>query len=281
MQCQRQKIDHHNVVGQSRDVNQVKEGRHQIICLDKPSALAGGLAMQALIHEGNRLESVAEEIVLACVLAGSKVIGSADMVTVAGGARYQFGKGARKDNTVAAHCLPGRLLVNARPIDTLAEWLKEDALKDRGIKPLPISSKLRNLHGRTDVVELIVNQVDSRLERMRRGRGLKPLFGSTVQRVVAPSALEGHVNLPMIMELSHAAMDFYRLTGQFMCEELHDTLSAELREASAESKAKSITDGMVVVEQYISQLTNRSQLVDSISLLGCQRTVYEVTNLGG
>jgi hypothetical protein len=67
----------------------------------------------------------------------------------------QFGKGAREDNTVAAHCLAGRLLVSARPIDTLAEWLSEE----------------------------------------------HP-FGSTVQRVVAASALEGQVNVVTTMELA-------------------------------------------------------------------------------
>ena len=278
----RREIDGHEVVKQSRTVNQLKQRshRHQIIGLDKPSAVAGELAIQASIHERHRLESVAEEVVLACVLAGSKVIGSADLVTVQGGARYQFGRGVREDNTVAAHCLPGRLLINARPIDTLSQWVSEDSLKHRGIKSLPMTSKLRNLHGRTDVVDVMVNRADSRLERMTLGRGLKPLFGRTVHQVVAPCALEGNVNVPMILEVGHAAMDLYRLSGQLMCEELYDTLSIELRKIGSEAESKFITSSMVVLESYFSELNDTSFIPDSLSVPGCELTVNEVSGIG-
>ena len=259
-------------------MNQVK--RHQIIGLNKPLPLAGGLAMQASVHERHRLESVAEEIVLVCVLAGSRVVGSAHSVTVEGSARYQFGKGVREDNTVAAHCLPGRLLVNARPIDTLSQWLSENALKSCGIKSLPMTSKLRNLHGRTDVVNAIVNRVDSRLERMTGRRGLKPLFGRTVHHVVGPCALEGNVNVPMIMELGHAAMDLYRLNGRFMCEELRETLSNDLKKVFG-PEAESITASLAVLESYLDELNDTSSIPDSLSVPGCKLTVGEVSIVGG
>jgi hypothetical protein len=188
------------------------ENRYHIRGLDKltarplasyptPETAKAALAMQASVHEQHRLDAVAQEIVLVCALAASKVISGHDMITVAK-AWPQWGKGTKKDNTVAAHCLPGRILLNARPIDNLSEWLSEDSLDKCGIKALPMASTLRNLHGRTDVVDLIVNQVDSRLEIMTRGRGLKPLLAATVNRVVRPCRLEGNVNLPMTERVS-------------------------------------------------------------------------------
>jgi hypothetical protein len=266
------------------------ENRYHIRGLDKltarplasyptPETAKAALAMQASVHEQHRLDAVAQEIVLVCALAASKVISGHDMITVAK-AWPQWGKGTKKDNTVAAHCLPGRILLNARPIDNLSEWLSEDSLDKCGIKALPMASTLRNLHGRTDVVDLIVNQVDSRLEIMTRGRGLKPLLAATVNRVVRPCRLEGNVNLPMIMEVGRQALDYYQLVGRFKYEELHEELSVDRRKARSESEATKLDKKLLVLEKFSDELNNTLVTPDALTPLGCANVLGQVTKGG-
>jgi hypothetical protein len=244
-----------------------------------PEAARAALATQASVHEQNRLDSVAQEIVLVCVLAASKVLALHDMFTVVG-AKPQWNKGTKSDNTVAAHCLPGRILLNARPLDYLSEWLSEDSLDKCGIKALPMASTLRNLHGRTDVVDLIVNQVDSRLEIMTRGRGLKPLLAATVNRVVRPCRLEGNVNLPMIMEVGRQALDYYQLAGRFKYEELHEELSVDRREARSESEATKLDNKLLVLEKFADEMNNTLVAPDALTQLGCANVLGQVTKGG-
>jgi hypothetical protein len=51
----------------------------------------------------------------------------------------------------------------------MPDW-NENFLRECGLKPLALSSKLRNVSARTDVVDLVVNQTDSLLESMRDER---------------------------------------------------------------------------------------------------------------
>ena len=74
-------------------------------------------------------------------------------------------------------------------------------LRECGFKPLALSSKLRNLSARTDVVDVIVNQTDSLLERMRDGRGLKPAFGRTVYGLLEHVLYRKPADWPGIEEL--------------------------------------------------------------------------------
>ncbi|HYY29349.1 MAG TPA: hypothetical protein VE860_15460 [Chthoniobacterales bacterium] len=142
--------------------------RTHLIGIDKPTKDSQAtLEQQAKKHEINRLESVAETIALVGALTFQKVLSGREQLTVVG-AGFQWGRGTVKTKTVAAHCLPGQLEFNSRPIQTMPNW-KEASVRECGFKPLALSSKLRNLSARSDVVDVIVNQTDSLLERMRDG----------------------------------------------------------------------------------------------------------------
>ena len=74
-------------------------------------------------------------------------------------AQRRFRSGTHVDETQAAHCLPGQLYLNSHPIYDL-HGDQERLIKGRGIKPLPLFSKLTHLHGRTDVVNIALNSRD-------------------------------------------------------------------------------------------------------------------------
>jgi hypothetical protein len=61
---------------------------------------------QAKNHERHRLESVAEAFVLVSTMTHRKALSGREKIGVRG-AVFQFGCGVQKDNSVAAHCLPG------------------------------------------------------------------------------------------------------------------------------------------------------------------------------
>src|SRR5689334_16549098 len=133
--------------------------RTQIIGLDKPvvqplrssTEPLGTLRGQASGHEKHRLDSVAEVAAIVSVMVVKQVLIGYEVVTV-GPAVFQFGTGVRSDHTQAAHCLPGQIEFNGRPIHMSTGW-DESLLGRLGVKPLALSSKLRNLSGRTDAVD--------------------------------------------------------------------------------------------------------------------------------
>ena len=256
--------------------------RRHIKGLDKPSAgplrfeadPLVTLAKQASAHEIHRLDSVAETMILVGVMAGKKVLAGHEMVTV-GPAEPQFGSGVRSHNTVAAHCLPGRILLNARALDSMPDW-SEDFLSIRGIKSLAMASKLRNLNGRTDVADRTVNLVDSLIEIMGSGRGLKPLFGNSVNLLLKRCSLEGSVNKGMINELVRDYMERYQFIASYACEERLDELIAA-QPGAAQPEAESITHKMIVAEEYLDVLQDKSSIPAPVTREGCENTINEVT----
>src|SRR5271165_3571429 len=136
---------------------------------------------QATWHEGNRLNSVAEELALVAVMRKQQVLMGTEKISVIA-AQRQFRKGTHVDETQAAHCLPGQLYLNSLPIYDL-HGEQERLIKRRGIRPLPLFSKLTHLHGRTDVVNIALNSVDSLVEDMAGGRGLTVLLERSIYRL--------------------------------------------------------------------------------------------------
>lgn len=233
------------------------------------------LAKQAWRHEDNRLDSVTQELVLVSALAALKVIRRHDMVTAAG-APPQWNKGTKPDKTNAAHCLPGRILLNARPLDNLSEWLSEDFLNRCGFKALPLSSKLRWLHGRTDLVDVSVNNVDSRLEIRREGNGLKALLASCVGQVVELSLRFGKLNPTLITDVCGQAFNYWQAVHKGYLQESGDMLTDRLSRASEDEK-KDVNKHLLVVKSMFDRVKDTSDIPEALTLSGAEQVVCEVT----
>ena len=104
------------------------------------------LQAEAIIHEKHRLESVAELYCLLSLLAWGGILSGPNAATK-GKTTYQFGKGRKLDRTEAAHCLPGQILINGHYPDTILDTAAN--VLQAGLQPIPTSSKLRHLFGRT------------------------------------------------------------------------------------------------------------------------------------
>jgi len=256
--------------------------RQQLIGLDKPttgplSSAANPkilLRNQASTHEQHRLEAVAEGMALVGVMTFQKAFSGRETVRV-GGAIFQFGRGVRSDNTVAAHCLPGLLEFNSRPLHTMPNW-NEAFLKERGLKPLALSSKLRNVSARTDAVDRIVNETDSLLEMMQNGRGLKPALQHAVYGLMGQFLRRKPVSWAAVEELVSESMNYYRLTAGYVCEERLEDLTKATRFASSGSQLQSLDYKVTVAEKYLEVTQNASFVPEPTTLTGFLWLVKDV-----
>ena len=172
---------------------------------------------QATWHEGNRLNSVAEELALVAVMRKQQVLMGKEKISVIA-AQRQFRKGTHVDETQAAHCLPGQLYLNSLPIYDL-HGEQERLIKRRGIRPLPLFSKLTHLHGRTDVVNIALNSVDSLVEDMAGGRGLTVLLERSIYRLFERYRFEKSGGWDADFERVRMTVDGYRVAAGYACEE--------------------------------------------------------------
>ena len=178
---------------------------------------------QAKWHEGNRLNSVAEELALVAVMRKQQVLMGTEKISVIA-AQRQFRSGTRADETQAAHCLPGQLYLNSLPIYDL-HGEQERLIKGRGIRPLPpfrplpLFSKLTHLHGRTDVVNIALNSVDSLVEDMAGGRGLTVLLERSIYRLFERYRFEKSGGWDADFERVRMTVDGYRVAAGYACEE--------------------------------------------------------------
>lgn len=258
--------------------------RQHIIGLDKPAAasirsnadLTPHLQFQAADHEGNRLETVAEVLALIAILRRQEVLTGREVVSVEG-AVYQFGKGIRADSTHAAHCLPGHLAFNALPFQTMAEW-NPARLHARGIKPLPLASKLRNLCGRTDVVDETVNKTDSALEMMANGRGLKPLLGRVVGEVVHDPRLLPSATWDVARAVAAEALANYRRGATQLCQARIGELAARTGTGAtpANDEERKARYGTAVAQVYLRILGSTATPPDALTTAGFNQAVRDV-----
>jgi hypothetical protein len=192
-----------------------------------------------------------------------------------GGAIFQFGRGVLEDNTVAAHCLPGQLEFNSRPVHTMPNW-NEAFLKECGLKPLALSSKLRNVSARTDAVDRIVNQTDNLIESMRNGRGLKPTLERTVHGLIEQFTHRKPASWPAVEELVRDSMNHYRLTASYACEERLDDLDEYAKSAISNSKLEATNNKIIIAEQYLEVVQDPSFVPESTTLTGFLWVVKDV-----
>lgn len=257
--------------------------RTHIIGLDKPTAPPlGGVANpqhvlreQALTHEKHRLESIAEMLALAGLMTVKKVLAGREVVTVRG-AVYQFGQGVRVHGTIAAHCLPGQLRFNDVAIHQMSEW-KADLIKERGMKPLALGSKLRNLFGRTDVVDGSVNDLDSWVEKMSNERGLKFLFARSVQQLMERVLLQKPTTCRTLSEIVEDKFEHYRFGATYVCEERLDSL---IHTAMPAKPDKNDSNRKFIVEQYLSVLRDVSFIPEAIKPAGFRGLIKDVLEQG-
>lgn len=238
--------------------------RQHIIGLDKPTAAplrsaadpTAQLATQASIHERHRLDSIAEVLALVALLTARKVLIGHETVSVRG-AVYQWGQGVSTDATVGAHCLPGQLLFNGSALHDCPHWTPQ-FLTDRGFKALPLSSKLRNLSARTDVVDSVVNTTDSLLERMGGQRGLKPQFGAVARQLMTQTRLHVPNNPTALAQSIGLAMSQYRLGAAYACEERLGQLSQEVGTSPDSAGNERRSRQALVIRQYLAVLRGRA-----------------------
>jgi hypothetical protein len=208
------------------------------------------------LHEGNRLNSVAEELALVAVMRKQQVLAGTEQISVIGDPP-QFRVGKKKDKTQAAHCRPGKLCLNSLPIFELA-GAQARLIKERGIKPYPLASKLYHLHGRTDVVNLALNKVDSLVETMAGDRGLAVLLERSIYRLFERYRLEKPGGWEAGFEKVLAAMDGYRAAAGYAFEERLDYLSVKRSYAISAQEFQSLSDQIVAANGYLGVIQDLS-----------------------
>ena len=232
--------------------------RKHIIGLDKPvsrplnsySQPEMALRKQALEHERHRLECVAEMLALVGLMTLKQVLTGNEAVAVEGEAEFQFGQGVKKHGTVGAHCLPGKLNFNGTSLHEKVEW-RPDLIEQQGMKPLPLSSKLRNLFGRVDVADASINNADSWVEKMPDQRGLKFHFGRSVHRLMGEIPLRHPATGRALCKLVEDAYKHYTSSVRYIYEERWDSVAHPRPGAQAgEHDAKR----KFIVEHYFQAL---------------------------
>lgn len=222
------------------------------------------LRVQAREHELHRLESVAEVLCLVAIMIRQGVLTGRETVS-ADAAIFQFGKGSRIASVQAAHCLPGQLKFDAHPFHLMGNW-NESTLRDRGLKPIPLDGKLRNLSGRTDLVDTLINQTDSFLEIMSRGRGLKSVLAHTVGQMIKQPALVPSASWPTVRKVVLESLASYRRSAISVCQQrVEDVVSrnkpALLGQAPSPDQYKA-----AIVLEYMQVLLSNTSLPEPLNL---------------
>jgi len=241
--------------------------RHFLIGLDKPqetplsasSAPMAKLRLQAQQHERLRLESASEMLGLVGILCMHQALSGFEVVTVRG-AIYQWGQGVKADRTVGAHCLPGQIRFNENAPHQGPSW-KEEFLIECGLKPLALASKLRNLSARVQVADSTINSVDSLLEKMGDGRGLKPLFANESQYIMLRTRQDQQIAAAGLTDAVRSAMDHYRAIAFWACLERQDWLRQQMQsdlKSGRSSEAEKRRCQLLVIEEYLSVLSDHS-----------------------
>ena len=228
------------------------------------------LRQQAVMHEHNRLETVAELLALTAILTVQRVLTGHEVITI-GRAMFQFGQGDRAQGIQAAHCLPGHPYFNGLALHTVDEWQPE-ILARHQIKPLPLASKLRNLCGRTDYVDASLNQTDCLIEIMDDGRGLKPTLGRALHHLQQHLKHRPAKDWPAVGELVAQAMEIYRQHASYVCQErLHQLPFTNTSDATTTSKSH-------ILESYLQMVQNGALIPEACSQHGFQQITRDTIN---
>jgi hypothetical protein len=157
----------------------------------------------------------------------------------------------------------------------MPDW-NEAFLEECGLKPLALSSKLRNVSARTDPVDRIVNQTDNLIESMRDGRGLKPALGRTVYGLMEQFSRRRPTTWPAVEELVRDSLRHYRQTAGCACEERLDDLTQRAKLAASATKLKSNHYKLIVADEYLEVVQNPSFVPEATTLTGFLQVVNDV-----
>jgi hypothetical protein len=230
------------------------------------------LRKQAVEHEQHRLESVAETLALVGLMTVKKVLSGNEVVAVKGEAVYQLVSGVKKHGTVGAHCLPGKLNFNGAHLHIRAEW-KPEEIKQKGMKPLPLSSKLRHLFGRVDVLDGSINDADTWVEKMSKERGLKFHFGRAVERLMKNILVRKPATVRTLGELIEEAHGHYTFGANYIYEERLDSLAHPLPSGQTD---KNNATRKLIIEQYWAALQDPNFVPEAIGPLGFRDVIRDV-----
>ncbi|MFO1498141.1 MAG: hypothetical protein U1G07_07070 [Verrucomicrobiota bacterium] len=261
-------------------------GRTHLIGLDKPTAAPLRSAADQLVtlraqarwHEQHRLESVSELLALVGVMRMRKALTGKEMISVIGASRdgFQWGEGIAEHRTVAAHCIPGHLQIDSFPVHRMPTWT-EPFLRNRGLKPLQLDSKLKNVCARTDVVDEVVNKTDNLIEKMSGARGLKPELGSAVRELSERIHYQRPDTAAGLSELLSASLGIYRQRAGIVCEARLHWLAHELKAAGSEPKLLQRQRQIEVANEYLRVVQDRSFVPEAGSLAGVEDIFRDVT----
>jgi hypothetical protein len=228
------------------------------------------------VHGRNRHETVAETLALVGIMRHHTVLTGKELVTVVG-AKFQYGAGSRSDQIQAAHCLPGQLVFDSCLLHTLPDW-NPGHLQRLHLKPLPLAAKLRGLYGRTDPVDRLVNQVDSLLEMMGAGRGLKSDFGRSSNLLLIRLQYRKVDRVEGIAEFVSCAFDEYCASEARACDERLDDLSHELSRSADTATGEELTKKIHIAEQYLHLAQSRTFVPEAVTQQGFRDAVRDVVN---
>ncbi len=222
------------------------------------------LRVQAREHELHRLESVAEVLCLVAIMIRQGVLTGRETVS-AEAAIYQFGTGSLVASVQAAHCLPGQLKFDGQPFHLMANWSKSTLL-DRGLKPIPLDGKLRNLSGRTDLVDTLINQTDSYLEIMSRGQGLKFVLAHTTGQMIRQPALVPSASWPTVRKVVVESMAAYRRNAVSVCQQRVEDVVSRNKPALLGQPPGTDQYKAAIVLEYMQVLLSNTLLPEPLNL---------------
>ncbi len=193
---------------------------------------AGGIDFlsAAKLHEAKRLEIVAEMLALVGMMTCRGVFDKDALVSVCKALR-QNGSGSRVEDTQAAHCIPGHILIDGIPINDYLEappgetgmhHSREEFLRRKGFIPHALCGRVRRLFEYTEVSASSLNQADSYVENESPVPGLKEIFGFAASFMVSPplGSIRGK-SWPDVVAALGYAYRFYRR------EALHKVMESE------------------------------------------------------
>ena len=232
------------------------------------------LVVQAVEHEQNRLDTIAETLVMVGLLTHCNVLLGNEVVTVRG-AHFQWVSGSRGDRTQAAHCLPGWVQFNSQPLHEMDGWTVPN-LQERGLKPVPFAMKVRNLASRVDLTGEMINVSDSYIEKMSQRRGLKDNLRQAVELQTQTQRRRPTKDPWVIQEVLHDVMANYQHRASYVCEERLDDLAMQLRAAREANAISRLENKRLVVETYIAVLRDRGFQPAALSNHGFEDILKDV-----
>jgi hypothetical protein len=232
------------------------------------------LAKQATRHEKNRLDTVAETLALVGLLFQRGVLLGNEVITVRG-AIFQSVSGSQVDRTQAAHCIPGWLQFNSLPLHEMDAWNVPD-LQSKGFKPLPFSSKVRNLAMRVDVMADTINIADSYVEKMSDRRGLKSTLRRVVELLIHRLQQRRSTDPWVLFDELVNIVATYRDFANYACAERLDNLVTEIKVTREPAALAKLQAKAHVIRTYVQVVKDHSVTPEPLTNKGFESLQKDV-----